>query len=356
MIIGACGYGGTGSSAIKDFLKEFENVQVLDRAESMFAFKVDGLQDLEYHVIKQYSRQMSGDIAIKRFLDASKYANVPYVKKLYLNPKQYKKDTLDFISSITQTEYYGMDNYDYENCSWIKSVVYLGFKKFIIKYYEKIFKRPYMIWPMRRINVSIRPENFYDEAKKYMHRIIVNGGGDYSKVIVLDQPFEGNNPTQSFPFFEDPYAIVVDRDPRDLYMISSYQWSGEPFMPRRNPKAFVEYYKRQRENIDYSADGNKVLRINLEEMIFDYDNFCQRVCSFLSMDESKHIYKGKYFKPMVSIRGTQLYKKITGHEKEIEYIEKNLKKYLFDFEKYELSKNNSELTKSFNWQDESDKI
>ena len=52
MIVGACGFGGTGSSAVKDLLKEFENIQVLDRAESMFAFKVDGLQDLEYHLVK----------------------------------------------------------------------------------------------------------------------------------------------------------------------------------------------------------------------------------------------------------------------------------------------------------------
>lgn len=51
MIIGACGYGGTGSSAVKDFIKEFDNVQTLDRAECQYAFKVDGLQDLELHII-----------------------------------------------------------------------------------------------------------------------------------------------------------------------------------------------------------------------------------------------------------------------------------------------------------------
>lgn len=355
MIIGACGYGGTGSSAIKDFLKEFDNVQVLDRAESMFAFKVDGLQDLEYHLIRNYSRQMSGDIAVKRFLDASRYADVPFVKKLYLDPKKYKQDTKEFISTITQTTFLGMDNYDYENCSWLKSVMYLVFKKFIIKYYEKVFKKPYNTWPLRKISVSIHPDNFYREAQNYMHKIIENGGGDFSKIIVLDQPFEGNNPSQSFPFFEDPYAIVIDRDPRDLYMIASYMWSGEPFMPRRNPEAFVEYYRRQRDYIDYTADNNRVMRINLEDMIFDYDNICQKVYRFLNFSAESHRNKGEFFKPMVSIRGTQLYKKIKGHEKEIEYIEKMLVNFLFDFEKYDLSKKNKELTRTFNWQDEDDK-
>lgn len=355
MIIGACGYGGTGSSAIKDFLKEFENVDVLDRAESMFAFKVDGLQDLEYHLVTRYSREISGDVAIKRFRESAKFAYVPFVKKLYLDPRKYIKDTEEFIDAITQTTYRGMENFDYENCNWIKSVCYLAFKKIVVKWYEKIFKRPYTIWPMRNVSVSIRPENFYEEAKKYMKKIIVNGGGDLSKIIVLDQPFEGNNPSQSFPFFEDPYAIVIDRDPRDLYMIASYLWCGEPFMPRRDPEQFVEYYKRQRDNIDYSLDNDRVLRLNLEEMIFDYENVCERVYAFLGFNKSRHINKGEFFKPMVSMRGTQLYKKIQGHDNEIRYIEKNLTKYLFDYERFELSKTNTELTKSFDWQDETDK-
>ena len=355
MIVGSCGFGGTGSSAIKDLLKEFDNVQVLDRAESMFAFQVDGLQDLEHHVMKQYVRETSGEVAIKRFRDASQYANVPFVKKVYLNPKKYKEDTEKFLKSITQTTYRGLQNYDYQNTNWIKSFTILAFKKFVIKYYEKYTHNIYKWWPMRDISVSIKPDNFYQSAREYMHNIIENGGGDFSKIIVLDQPFEGNNPSQSFPFFEDPYAIVIDRDPRDLYMISSYQWCAEPFLPRRDVEAFCVYYKKQRENIDYKQDNERVLRLRLEEMIFDYDEMIKKVYDFLGFNPAKHINKQKYFKPNVSIRGTQLYKKIPGHDSEIKYNEEHLKEYLFDFDSYEMSKQNTELTKNFNWQSEDDK-
>ena len=356
MIIGACGYGGTGSSAVKDLLKEFKHVQVLDRAESMFAFKVDGLQDLEYHLMKQYSRQMSGDMAIKRFRMQSRYANTPFVKKIYLDPSKYKRDTDEFLEAITQTNYVGLDNADYENVNRIQSIIVLGFKKFIIRYYERWTGKLYTWWPKRKINVSICPDNFYSCAKKYMKSIIENAGGDFSKIIVLDQPFEGNNPTQSFPFFEDPYAIVVDRDPRDLYLAGSYQWEAEPFLPRRNPKQFVQYYRQQRAHIDYSKDNNNVLRIRLEDMIFDYEQTCKRIIGAVGLKEEDHIDKKKYFKPTVSLRGTQLYKKIPGHEEEIAYIEKELKEYLFDFENYELSKSNTELSKKCNWQSEDDKV
>ena len=77
-----------------------------------------------------------------------------------------QEKTEEFINAITQAKYKGMDNYDYENSSWIKSVLLLGFKKFVIKYYEKIFKKRYRIWPLRELSVSIHPENFYEEAKK----------------------------------------------------------------------------------------------------------------------------------------------------------------------------------------------
>jgi hypothetical protein len=349
MIIGACGYGGTGSSAIKDFLKEFENVQVLDRAESQFAFKVDGLQDLEYHLVKQYSRQMSGDVAIKRFREASRYANTPFVKKLYLDPKRYKKDTDEFINSLVQTTYRGMDNFDYETGNTFKSIVYLGFKKFIIKYYEKLTGKLYKGWPMRNMSVSICPEDFYEKSKMYIQKILENAGGDLSKIIVLDQPFEGNNPTQSFPFFEEPYAIVVDRDPRDLYMASSYQWPDGMFMPRRDVNAFIEYYRKQRTNINYSADNECVLRINLEALIFDYENTSKKVIDFLGFNEKNHIEPKKYFDPQRSIKGSQIYKKIKGHETEIEQIEKELSEYLFNFDAYEASKTNTEINQGFNW-------
>ena len=68
-----------------------------------------------------------------------------------------------------------------------------------------------------------------------------------SKPIVLDQPFEGNNPEQSFPFFYDPYAIIIDRDPRDLYLEYKYStFVDMKFFPHSNVDEFILYYKNLR--------------------------------------------------------------------------------------------------------------
>jgi hypothetical protein len=242
-----------------------------------------------------------------------------------------------------------MDNFDYETGNTFKSIIYLGFKKFIIKNYEKLTGKIYKAWPMRDMSVSICPEDFYEKSKVYMHKILENAGGDFSKIIVLDQPFEGNNPTQSFPFFEDPYAIVIDRDPRDLYMASSYQWPDGMFMPRREVNAFIEYYRNQRTNINYSLDNERVLRINLEALIFDYDNTSKKVMDFLGFKEENHVEPRKYFDPKRSIKGSQIYKKLKGHDEEIGQIEKELSEYLFNFDEYEASKTNTEINHGFKW-------
>lgn len=47
MIVGACGFGSTGSSAVTDYLKEYDSFQVLDRIEFTWVSVDDGLTDLD---------------------------------------------------------------------------------------------------------------------------------------------------------------------------------------------------------------------------------------------------------------------------------------------------------------------
>ena len=217
MIIGACGYAATGSGAVYDFLKEFDEIQYGNDSEFKYVYKVDGLQDLEYHLTKQYNKGASGDMAIARFLKGMKFAYVPFVKKPAPR-KEYLKLTKEYVNEIVQGTFLGMENVDYEACSVMKGIIVLGFKKFIIPFYEKIFRHPYNIWPIRRIYISIFPANFMEASKKYMRNILLSMGFDLDGKILLNQPFEGNAPENSMKYFDNPKAIIMDRDPRDIYL------------------------------------------------------------------------------------------------------------------------------------------
>lgn len=159
-------------------------------------------------------------------------------------------------------------------------------------------------------------------------------GADPEQTVVFDQVFEGNAPQNCFPFFRDPKAIVVDRDPRDLWLVSKYarDAKGEArFMPRQDVKVFVEYYKRLRENQE-RKDTDQIIFIQFEDSIYNYDETVKKIGGFLGC--KNHAEPKKYFKPEISINNTRLMNRYPQCKEEINYIEKMLPEYLFDFSKY----------------------
>jgi hypothetical protein len=335
MVIGICGYGATGSSAVVGLLSEYEEPQVYGDAEFKYAYKVDGLQDLEYHLVKQYSRHVSGDMAIKRFISASRYANTPIVKQP-VPRKDFLRLSQEYAESLIQAKWIGVESADYEVGFLPKSILNLAFKKFVYPNFEKVFKRPYNIWPARDIYLSIKPDDFYEKSRNYVRGLLSAMGADLEKPIVLDQPFEGNAPENSFPYFDEPKAIVVDRDPRDLFLVSKYavRAKGEArFMPRTDVKEFVEYYKQLRIH-QKRVDNDNIIFIRFEDLVYNYDSTVKRIENFCGV--SKHVNPKKYFQPEKSIFNTQLHNNSNYKESlnEIRYIEKNLEEYLFPYEKY----------------------
>ena len=70
MIIGVCGLGYTGSGAVQDLLKEYEEIEDLTGDyEFGFVYKPDGILDLRHHLVEAPCRDLSSNVAIKRFLD-----------------------------------------------------------------------------------------------------------------------------------------------------------------------------------------------------------------------------------------------------------------------------------------------
>lgn len=330
MIIGACGYGATGSSIITDLLREYSDVQVFDDFEFSFAYRVDGLQDLEYHVVKQYSKAISGDTAIRRFLKASDYIYTPLIHKP-TDAATFKRITKKFIDSIVQTEFIGMESIDVNSGAVMKNIVNLGMKKVILPKFERKLGHQTYGWPNRKIFVCVKPQNFYDAARAYIRDILTEMGADFKKTIVIDQPFEGNAPEQSYKFFDDSIAIVIDRDPRDLFLEEKYALNGEArFTPRRDVRDFVEYFKRVR--TDTAKNSDRVLVVRFEDMIYEYDKSVAQIEAFTNLHN--HKLKKKYFNPKRSINNTQLIRRHPEEIDNIRYIEKKLADYLYPFENY----------------------
>lgn len=333
MIIGTCGFGSTGSSAVSDYLKEFDENCTLDRAEFTIAYCPDGLVDLEFQLMHPHSRVAGSNCAFERFKYMIVKSHGRYLsKKMGITLKELDDMTSEFVEKLTQVSWPGYQNY---TNSFIKRniggrLLYYRVLPFVQKYFNKNFTG----YPLTSTRVSVKPDNFYDEAKAFIRNMLIRMGANYEKNIVLDQPFSGNNPAACFPFFEDPMAIVVDRDPRDNYVFAKTKLKGNNngFMPTENVHDFIKYYRALRDGQAYKEANERILRIQFEEMVYDYDVATEKIRSFLKLPENPR--PKSIFDPALSVANTQTFKRFPQFANEVAIIEQELSEYLFDFEKY----------------------
>jgi hypothetical protein len=328
MIIGVSGYGATGASAVLDLLKEFDGVQVVDDFEFQLFQQPDGLLDLEYHLVKSKGR-IRCNAAITRFKKNIKSRRTIKIAKA--TKGEYYKLTNMYIESLIDLKWKGFSSYDsndlkiFDDSEFLvlaNRILYKAFK------YLKI-KRAFPISAERYF--SIQNQEFYDKTKDYINNILISLNCDLNKKIVLDQLFSATNPTEGFQFFTEAKAIIVDRDPRDLYIYTNIiRPEHNRYMPNNSVYAFVKYYKLLHLNFKENFDNANVLYIRFEDLIYDYTKTVKTIADFLGL--KSHTNPIKYFNPEVSINNTQTYKEFNELHHEISYIESELKEWTYDFE------------------------
>lgn len=340
MIVGACGFGSTGSSVISDYLLEFENTSVLDRLEFTWVSGVDGLIDLEYHVMHPHMRTNDSIVAIDRYIKRMKREERLFIKSGLVPKKEYEKSTFDFIDAITSTtwKWYNLEPYTFKE----KYFDFYFMEKRVIPFFEKKLGHRIDCYPTRQVNLSVLPENFYDAAKTHVKELLTLLGADFSKRIVMDQPFAANNPQACFPFFEDPYAIIVDRDPRDNYVFSRTRLlTKNHFMPTERVEDFVKYFRQIRDNQPYKEPHERILVLQFEDLVYNYDITTKKLRDFLNLPENPN--PKSIFDPSLSIANTQVWKRFPQYDNDIKYIEDNLSEYLFDFSGFDVPDPNSKM-------------
>ena len=139
-------------------------------------------------------------------------------------------------------------------------------------------------------------------------------------------------------------VIVVDRDPRDVFLLNKYYWF-KPMVSMSSPhyqldvNKFCDEWLETRKN-SQSDLNDKILHIKFEDLIYNYDFTKNKIESFLGVNVSKHCNKNKFFDPSLSIENTQIFMENEGWKQECEIIEKRLPEYLYSF-KYNRRPNKS---------------
>lgn len=329
-IISCAGYYATGSSAVADFFSEFDNIKSLSATEIKFLQDCDGVSSLEMNLIEHPHRHNTGH-AIKRFLKASKFENGNWFSKRYRSiwGDKYWEYTLEYVSEITELQ---------TECNWRGDAIERGEFFYMMNALLTVITRKmgkkYAISFMALLHTknyftSIDRASFYNATKKYTSKLFeeVSDGKEYLMVEQLTPPSEIY---RYMNYVDNMKVFVVDRDPRDIYLTCSVGLPHLKVVPQ-GVNNFCDWYRILREHRKTDNPCDNAILIHLEDMIYHYDKTKEQLMDFLGLKIEDHKNPLSKFNPAVSRNNTRQWEKYPEKEKDILYIEKNLKEFLYPY-------------------------
>lgn len=330
MIIGVTGYGFSGASACMDLIKEFDGVQFYDpHVEFQLLQQPDGIRDLRFNLVESH-RRLSINSAICRFIQLYNYSGTD---KLSVHTNgQFKKLSEEYIASLSQITWKGKSIFDTKDIASPLEDAKYRWLRAILRRLLRLSNKD-STWPPNRTRYysCITEEEFDAITARYLNSILIASGFKSSSPVLLEQLFCLEHPTEGGEYFDDFRSIIVDRDPRDVYVMTNGGVPGRPpgFMPNDgNVQSFIEYYRDLHRTRD---DDSRVLYLNFEDLIFDYDKTVKRLSNFLGL---RHVNPKKWFKPEWSINNTRIYERCTNMTNDIQQIETALPELLYPFARY----------------------
>jgi hypothetical protein len=334
----ASGYSGTGSSAIVHLLSEYEDFSdgISGSYEHVLFYIPDGLFDLEDRLLYNNTLHMA-DGAINRFYSAMKRLNDNDFGWFGGYENRYGKMFMqivdEFLEELVDFKLVGYWSDDFKLQSSLQATIKDTAKKItghkVTHFGKKISKNGdgYVLYSFPN------QERFYRAAKefvlKYLRMICNNQATD----LVLDQILLPQNLYRLQNYFDNSKAIVVDRDPRDLFVLSKYVWpkiTNSAVLFPENVGDFIEFYKEVRKQTRRD-DPACVMTVRFEDLIYNYDETINRIESYLKIDSSRHTRKQTRFNPEKSIANTQNFRMNSHWTREVEAIRLELSEYLYEF-------------------------
>ena len=315
--IAVSGYGWSGSGACIDILRGFKGV---NGPNNEFRIIKDpyGLLDLENSLVDNWDF-VRHDVAIKDFLK--------YCKVLGRGAGLFKKEGRNF-SKILNTDFVresaryisNILDFKYEGFSIIHRYKFTAYQAFVYKIKCK-FKRP--IYTNMYFSKPSR-DKFIVETRKYLISLF----SQYAKnnnldTILLDQAISVSSIEQSMKYFDNLKVIIVDRDPRDIYvdMIDGKFLLSYDISKSGDVDKYINWHKKTRDNIK-NIKSDSILFLRFENLVFDYQNSIDEISKFIGHDRI-HISQRKYFIPKISANNIGIWKKY-GKQEEINKIKSEL--------------------------------
>lgn len=335
------GFYGTGSSAVVDLLKEYSCVHIAAPTnkdyEHTVMYSSGGLIDLGT-ILTNNCSPYNSDSAISNFKALSRRLNNNDFGwfgsyRRYFGDDRFLHLSDNLIDSISSTKKRTTANHAVKvGFSPIKAILQLGAKIVLGRNIAKLGRKYYYDSDIIYFAMP-QKEEFYNAAKRYTSGYMDFFAESNSKVEVFDHLLWPHHAKIMGDYFDDNFKmIIVERDPRDLYILNKYYWhkppisTAKPYFPTEQ-QAFIDEYAR---TMVRHKNSDCVLTIYFEDLIYSYEKTITEIENFLDLSEFDH-GSCLSFDPKQSIENTQTFLLSSEWSKEVQIIEDQLHEYCYDF-------------------------
>lgn len=326
-VITCVGYHQTGSGAVDSFFKEFDNCSSAPTEyECRFLQDPDGISDLEYNLIDNPHRLNTG-YALKRYLRFVKKHKRTYRKLFGRDWFTYSEE---YINNLITETYKGYWHEDIQLIRLDQKIIYLG-RRVINKLLPKFLKKSnyYNYFPnIMFYHSHITEEKFLEITREYCNKLFKSLNKKNKEFVVLDQLVPTSNTERYIRYVDNLKVIMVDRDPRDLYI---NEMEKKSHVLPKDVEVFVKIYDDIRKISIKDKKVDNVLQISYEDLLYKYDEVTKNIIEFVGENEKSHTNKKKLLNPITGVKYTRMWEQNKKYEKEIKYIEEKLSKYLHNY-------------------------
>ena len=266
------GTGYSGSSAVYEFLKKTNKFSdPFPDKEFSLTYDPGGILDLEDKILRSKSTNQV-NYAIRQFKRNYYY---------YINADNSSKPGKNFPNKIKVK--FLFDEY-------LKNIIefkYLGESTFLkhqnnfYSYLESKLREKLKIKNNKELFSLVDYEKFKDETSKFLSKLFFEDGK--KKNILLDQGGIITDVFNSTKFYENPYIILIYRDPRDIF--SEFKQKVAYSYPKEDVNIFCKWYQKLINNIkNQNFEKLNMLKINFEDFVLNHNDTVQKISNFLSED------------------------------------------------------------------------
>lgn len=274
MIVDLSGYSYSGKSAYYDLLSQSPGINSFGKEVEFDLLRAQGgLLDLYQALCVSWSPIRSSE-AIRRFARLICYlgGHGKFNDRLFRYGPHYDSIIKDFtfkserfLQQLILARWHGEWPFSaFDEAHWVSIL-----KKYLKKIGYKNTQEIYL--------ASATKAEFKALAKQYIKDLFFSDlSGEQGAAVLLNNCFEPVDPLFSMEFFPNSRAIIVDRDPRDIYIsasnnriINGVDVGGA--VVGGGVDSFIERFLVFRKNINQSS-STKILRTNFENLIINFED------------------------------------------------------------------------------------